>query len=438
MLRNFYITINIVTLLILLNACSSKHALVPSPNIYIANATYPQHRILKNMQTVKPAILYITDRKIEKVKDKKFAYGTERSTSMAFGEVDVLFGDNLSWKDLTRESALSKREVIINLEVENIKEILRFPSTPVPFNVKNETFSGLSTEQIEYEKKTKEFKKLLSSRLSLSHRKDVVMFVHGFSNTFDDAALSLSDIWHFSDRMGVPLLYSWPAGNEGLFSYFVDRESGEFTIFHFKETIKMIANTPGVERIHIIAHSRGTDVVTTGLRELVIAQRAAGKDPRKSLKIENLILAAPDLDFGVVSQRLIAEKFGLAFNQITVYINKDDSALNISQYLMSGTRFGRIGSKDLSENEKKVFARVKNVNFINVEDVSGLIGHAYFRKNPGVLSDISIILNNSSFPGGKKRPLENISGNFWLLKNDYLFNLVENNPPAIGSIQYHP
>jgi hypothetical protein len=89
---------------------------------------------------------------------------------------------------------------------------------------------------------------------------------------------------------------------------------------------------------------------------------------------------------------------------------------------MSGTRFGRIGSKDLSENEKKVFARVKNVNFINVEDVSGLIGHAYFRENPGVLSDISITLQNSIPPGTKERPLKNISGNFWLLKKNYPFN----------------
>jgi len=416
---SLYKLIAMTMIVILVSACSSKHELVPSPNIYIKNATYPQNRISKNMQTVKPEILYITDRKIEKVQDKKFAYGTERSTSMAFGEVNVLFGDNLSWKDLTKESASSKREVTVNLEVKNIKEILRFPSTPVPFMVKNGKIAGLSPQQVEYEKKTKEFQKLLSSRLAQSQRKDVVMFVHGFSNTFDDAALSLSDIWHFSDRTGVPLFYSWPAGNEGLLSYFVDRESGEFTILHFKETIKMIANTPGLEHIHIIAHSRGTDVVTTGLRELVIAERAAGKDPRKSLKIENLILAAPDLDFGVVSQRLISEKFGLAFNQITVYINKDDSALNISQYLMSGTRFGRIGSKDLTENEKKVFARVKNVNFINVEDVSGLIGHAYFRENPGVLSDISTILRNSSLPDSKERPLENISGNFWLLKKNY-------------------
>ena len=97
-----------------------------------------------------------------------------------------------------------------------------------------------------------------------------------------------------------------------MFGYFADRESGEFTIFHLKEFVRLIASSPEVERIHILAHSRGTDVTTTALRELVIEARAAGKNPRESLRIANLVLAAPDIDFDVVRQRLMAEKFGPA------------------------------------------------------------------------------------------------------------------------------
>lgn len=64
---------------------------------------------------------------------------------------------------------------------------------------------------------------------------------------------------------------------------------------------------PEVGSIHILAHSRGTDITTTALRELVIEARAAGKNPVTFLKVKNIILAAPDLDYGVVTQRLIAE-----------------------------------------------------------------------------------------------------------------------------------
>ena len=50
--------------------------------------------------------------------------------------------------------------------------------------------------------------------------------------------------------------------------YNVDRESGEFAVHHLKQAIRLIADTPGVEKLHLLAHSRGTDVLVTALREL--------------------------------------------------------------------------------------------------------------------------------------------------------------------------
>ena len=39
-----------------------------------------------------------------------------------------------------------------------------------------------------------------------------------------------------------------------------DRESGEFTVYHLKQCLRAVAACPDVERVHLIAHSRGTDV----------------------------------------------------------------------------------------------------------------------------------------------------------------------------------
>ena len=128
----------------------------------------------------------------------------------------------------------------------------------------------------------------------------------------------------------VPMLYSWPSGSDGLFGYLTDRESGEFTIFHLKQFLRVLASTPGLRRIHIVAHSRGAAVAFTALREMIIEDRARGLDPVESLKIENLILAAPDVSFDIVGQRLVAERFGLAFGRLTVYINQSDDALKLA------------------------------------------------------------------------------------------------------------
>ena len=128
--------------------------------------------------------------------------------------------------------------------------------------------------------------------------------------------------------------------------YAYDRESGEYTIFHFKQLLEVLASVPEVEKVHILSHSRGTDVVMTALRELVIAKRAAGENPREYFKIANVVLIAPDLDFGVVMQRLVAEALGPAFGRITVYVNADDDAMSAANAML-GSRL-RLGELQLS------------------------------------------------------------------------------------------
>ena len=43
-------------------------------------------------------------------------------------------------------------------------------------------------------------------------RKEVVLFVHGFANTFEDAALTTGELCHFLGREFVCVVFTWPAG----------------------------------------------------------------------------------------------------------------------------------------------------------------------------------------------------------------------------------
>ena len=100
---------------------------------------------------------------------------------------------------------------------------------------------------------------------------------YGYNNTFEDGTFVIAELWHFLGRQGVPILYTWPAGFFcRLRGYNHDRESGEFTVFHLKQFLRIVASTPGLEQLHLVAHSRGTDVLTTALRELFIETWAAG------------------------------------------------------------------------------------------------------------------------------------------------------------------
>ncbi|MDJ0867685.1 MAG: alpha/beta hydrolase [Myxococcota bacterium] len=417
--RRFSVLRSLATLLVLTSVgCATGHPLMPTPNLYVRSGGYPESQVAAAARSSRLELLYVTDRAPETV-DGALAYGARRSASAAYGSVTVEIGDEISWEDLVEVSGTKQRARNPKVHVRSITEHGRFPATPRPFTVEGGDTVEAPEVRAEQKRAEADFLEHLHRRLATVPDKEVLVYVHGFNNSFDFAARAQAEVWHFLGRRGVPVLYSWPAAHGGLFGYFIDRESGEFTIFHLKEFLRLLASSPEVERIHVLAHSRGTDVVTTALRELVIETRAAGRNPRESLRIANLVLAAPDLDLDVVRQRLMAEKFGPAIGQITIYTTQADKALGASQTLMSGTRFGRVEGADLGEREQQIFTEVTNVNIVEVEGVGGLIGHAYYRSSPAASSDLILILQGGNRPGEPARPLRHETLNFWTMPKDY-------------------
>lgn len=406
-------------LLFLLSGCASTPKLMPAPNIYTKGGGYPDSTVAPDLKSTEIDLLFVTDRAPEMAADGTLEYGTRRSASVGFGSAIVEIGDELTWQELVEMSETSSRSTSPSIRITSRNELGRFPPTPHPFTVVDGREKEDPLVRAEYNRVAAQFRQEIGRRMTQSGNNEVHIFVHGFNNSFDWSAASLAELWHFLGRRGVPLLYTWPAEHGGLFGYFVDRESGEFTVYHLKNLIRLLSTFPEIERINMIAHSRGTDVTTTALRELIIETRAAGNDPRSVLRIENLVLAAPDLDFDVVRQRLMAEKIGPAFGQITVYTTDADKALGLSETLMSGIRFGRIRATDLGEQERAIFENVKNVAFIDVHGVRGFTRHTYFLDSPSTSSDIIRIIESGHVPGSPDRPLTHRRLNFWEMPVNY-------------------
>lgn len=400
--------------------CAGRPELMPTPLIYVVEG-YSDQNIVPVLRNRQIQLIYVTDRAPTSNKSGNLGYGNERSASMAFGIAHIELGDaSLSWDTLVEQSSTANRQTNIYYTTDRLEELGRFPPTPYSFRV---TDDGMEFEpEVEQQRGQQQARltQLIRSQLELTPTKDVYLFVHGFNNSFEDAATTLAGVWHFLERQGVPIVYTWPAAGGGLFGYFVDRESGEFTIYHLKETLRVLFSMPEIENIHIIAHSRGTDVATSTLRELVIENRAAGGNPRRDFRIANLVLAAPDLDFGVITQRLMAERFGPAFGQITIYTSEYDKALGVSEFLMSGLRFGRVDAEDIGSNEQVIFERVGNVSLVDVPESRGFLGHGYFHDNPAVSADLIRLLETNAVPGSPQRPLTPVEGNFWRMEEDYL------------------
>ena len=96
---------------------------------------------------------------------------------------------------------------------------------------------------------------------------DVLIYVHGFKQTFETAAL---DAAHLADGIkfrGQTMVFSWPS-KAGLFDYAYDRESAMWSRDDFERVLQSIVTAPGAGRVHIVAHSMGTMLTLEGLRQL--------------------------------------------------------------------------------------------------------------------------------------------------------------------------
>jgi esterase/lipase superfamily enzyme len=142
------------------------------------------------------------------------------------------------------------------------------------------------------------FEAALQRHLARSRNGEVRLFVHGFNETFATAAYTAADLCHFLGREHACTFFTWraAASSNPLIGYTNTTKSAEFAIGHLVKAIRPIAETPGMERLQLLAHSRGTAILLSALRELVIQTIAAGYEPTAVLKIDNVVLMSPDID----------------------------------------------------------------------------------------------------------------------------------------------
>lgn len=406
---------------LLLGGCGRE--LMPTPNLYLyVESKNPFADVPEEYRSSLVDVLYATDRIPVDQAPGKVRYKHGRSPSLAFGSCVVEIGKKLTWECLIYESTHARRKKRRDLSIQSTTELGRFPDTPY---LLDDTATDIRVAPQVIQAETNAISQLhqeLDRRLAITPRKEAYVFVHGFNTQFPEAVYTIAELWHFLGRQGVPIAYSWPAGSGmSMRGYNHDRESGEFTIFHLKQFIKALAACPQLKKIHLISHSRGTDVTGTALRELIIEARAAGQDPRKKWKLANIVLAAPDLDLAVTGQRLSAERVYLAGQRITIYVNRDDKAIGLADWMfVSARRIGQFGPEDFNERLRVNLRHIRRTHIVNAHVHSGGANHDYFRSSPAVSSDLILLLRDDRDPGKENgRPLKPLDVDFWQLGKDY-------------------
>ena len=198
---------------------------------------------------------------------------------------------------------------------------------------------------------------------------DVLIYVHGFKQTFETAAL---DAAHLADGIkfrGQTMVFSWPS-KAGLFDYAYDRESAMWSRDGFERVLQSVVTTPGTARVHIVAHSMGTMLTLESLRQLYARNGDAVAD-----KIGAVVFASPDIDMDVFSSAVV--RIGPIGRKITVVTATNDRALALSGRIAGGMT--RVGAAEKAAIEQL------GVRVIDASDAGwGVINHDLFLSNAEV------------------------------------------------------
>jgi esterase/lipase superfamily enzyme len=162
---------------------------------------------------------------------------------------------------------------------------------------------------------------------------DLVIFIHGFNVTFEEAARRTAQIAFDYGFQGVPMMFSWPSDGK-LLSYPSDREDVTWSITHIEQFFNDVLTKTRAKRVHLIAHSMGNQGLIGALNTMAL-RRGRNETPL----FENIILAAPDFDAQLFQQQIAPNSISLA-RRWTLYTSKKDAALNISSSVNSAWRLG--------------------------------------------------------------------------------------------------
>ena len=220
-----------------------------------------------------------------------------------------------------------------------------------------------------------EFASHISGRIGVN--RDVLIFVHGFNTPFADARWRAAQIVADSHFGGVPILFTWPSRG-GLLSYASDKDSAMASRDELQALLEEVSKTPGVGKIHILAHSMGGWLAMEALRQASIAN-----DRDLGGHLGDVMLASPDIDLEVFGQQMARIRPA----KVTVFATSNDRALSLSSWIADDRP--RVGAVNAAKPEDRAALEKLGVKVYDLSAFSdGFIDHGIYADTPDVLHAI--------------------------------------------------
>ena len=215
---------------------------------------------------------------------------------------------------------------------------------------------------------------------------DVLIFVHGFDNSFESAIRELGALAHDLRFRGPAVLFSW-ASKDQLDAYFEDESTVDWSAAHFRQFLRDVYGKD-FQHINLIAHSMGNRLLLRWFEEGPKAKHAG-----------QTVFVAPDVDSDTFQEAVSAAQ-GLP-DHFTMYGSRWDQALLTSETLHRHFRAGLL--------KKNI---IQGLDIIDASGVDGtFIHHSYVVGSTPLEEDLAALLSSNPQRNHLKK-----SGQIWELK----------------------
>ena len=404
----------VVILLLTITSCANlpidQVNLMPAPDVFGEGLLNPLPEINPFPNIPYKGILYATDRRPVGEDDPENYYANDRGQFVRLGVAKVAVGDqHFDWDYARNISMLKTRSDKFPIRIDSVEEWGLLGSTVPYWADINLMFPDGPPPDA-----TSQFVDAINAQLTLSKKKHVYIYVHGYKVVYENPVLIASELWHFLGYNGAFIAYAWPS-TPSTFAYIKDSDTSAGYARNLRLLLEAIAEQTDVDQIHLIGYSNGTRLVTRALEQLsLIYQGKSAEEIYAKLRIHNVILVGSDLDRGVFTSYLSDGLLNVQ-RHMTIYMSETDKALGVSHFLTRrqrlGQMFGSAGGEMPPWGRKALVELADQISLINVTSAEGAgssNGHGYFRSSPWVSSDILMTLSYGLKP--KQRGLVDEEG----------------------------
>jgi esterase/lipase superfamily enzyme len=202
----------------------------------------------------------------------------------------------------------------------------------------------------------------------------VVVFIHGYNNTFDTALRRAIGVGEDLKIDAPIVLWSWPSqGTES--GYVYDTMSVEFSRPYFREFVSALLKNPKVKEITVMAHSMGSRIALQMLEQSAQAQR----------KLASIVFVAPDVPQTLFSQAI--DLYGRGASLATMYANEHDRPLTLSEVV------NREAPAGLAGNALFVSDGIETVDLSRLDFEWFGTNHSAGFEIPKAAADVSLVVN---------------------------------------------